>query len=115
MSIPERAPAHRQLTIEPLVRLVQLVGKRLIAVNILTHLFGAAVFLYLLLTTWHSPSSHTSVTWHDPAGFGIFLASAVFCMGASALFHTANCHSPYVRSSSSILVPAPRIDMAIGV
>ncbi|KAG8721112.1 hypothetical protein FRC08_015606 [Ceratobasidium sp. 394] len=71
--------------------------------NIQSHLLGALAFLCLLLRTWHSPSRHESVTWHDPAGFGIFLASAVFCMGASALFHTANCHSPPVAKRCHML------------
>ncbi|KAJ1309564.1 hypothetical protein OPQ81_006337 [Rhizoctonia solani] len=72
-------------------------------VNIHSHLWGAVVFLFLLFETWRSPSDHESVTWHDPAGFGIFLAAAVFCMGASALFHTANCHSPMVAKKCHML------------
>ncbi|KAF8609920.1 HlyIII-domain-containing protein [Ceratobasidium sp. AG-I] len=84
------------------------------SVNILTHLFGATAFLYLLLKTWHSPSSHASVTWHDPAGFGIFLTSAIFCMGASALFHTANCHSPSVRKRCHMLDYAGIVVLTVG-
>ncbi|EGN92896.1 hypothetical protein SERLA73DRAFT_65012 [Serpula lacrymans var. lacrymans S7.3] len=68
-------------------------------VNIHSHLGGAVLFVFFLFTF---PSSHVvtgaSTTWLDTCVFVIFLLSAVFCLTASAIFHTATCHSEKVTA-----------------
>lgn len=66
-------------------------------VNIHTHLFGAALFLYFLSTYQRTHfSEYISITFMDVAVFAIFLVSAVFCLFSSAFFHTFNVHSKEV-------------------
>ncbi|TFK34452.1 hemolysin-III related-domain-containing protein [Crucibulum laeve] len=68
-------------------------------VNIHSHLWGAVLFIYFLVSfypTYVQP--HGSTTWKDVAVFVIFLTSAVFCLGASALYHTSGCHSEKVAT-----------------
>ncbi|KAJ6576752.1 hypothetical protein B0H10DRAFT_935835 [Mycena sp. CBHHK59/15] len=36
-------------------------------------------------------------TWADSAVFAVFLSSAIFCLSASAFYHTATCHSKRFR------------------
>ncbi|KAH7886942.1 hemolysin-III related-domain-containing protein [Phlebopus sp. FC_14] len=63
-------------------------------VNIHTHLGGAVLFINLLFTfqTKHM-STYGTATWLDTCAFAVFLLSAIFCLSASAAFHTATCHS----------------------
>jgi len=69
-------------------------------VNIHTHLWGAAFFFVLLVITLSNTlRSHSSVTWHDVAGFAVFLGAAILCLSFSAAFHTGNCHSLSVAKS----------------
>ncbi|PBK80226.1 HlyIII-domain-containing protein [Armillaria gallica] len=68
-------------------------------VNIHSHLWGAALFLYFLIT-FHPNflEPYPKTTWIDLFVFVTFLSSAVFCLGASAFFHTSICHSKEVAS-----------------
>ncbi|KAJ3508054.1 hypothetical protein NLJ89_g5965 [Agrocybe chaxingu] len=69
-------------------------------VNIHTHLWGSALFAYFLSTYYDSYIDlHTISTWKDVAVVGIFLSSAMFCLAASAFYHTSGCHSNEVASS----------------
>ncbi|KAG9020973.1 hypothetical protein FS837_007696, partial [Tulasnella sp. UAMH 9824] len=70
---------------------------RTLTVNIQTHLWGAVFFAFLLIVTLcKTIHSHPTVTWHDAAGFVVFLLAAITCLSFSAVFHTANCHSVQV-------------------
>ncbi|KAG8889739.1 tryptophan synthetase [Tulasnella sp. 332] len=66
-------------------------------VNIHSHLWGAVLFFVLLITTFFNVMNYPTVTWHDAAGFAVFLTAAVICLSFSAAFHTAQCHSLPVR------------------
>ncbi|CAA7264335.1 unnamed protein product [Cyclocybe aegerita] len=69
-------------------------------VNIHTHLWGSALFAYFLSTYYDSYIDlHAISTWKDVAVVGIFLSSAMFCLAASAFYHTSGCHSNEVTSS----------------
>lgn len=69
-------------------------------INIHSHLWGAVLFLVLLVITFYETLSyHPTVTWHDVAGFVVFLAAAVICLSFSAMFHTGSCHSYKVRGT----------------
>lgn len=83
-------------------------------VNIHTHLFGALGLLYLLLNVGATQASYTTLTWHDPVGFSLFLLAGVFCLGASALYHTANCHSPNVSKRCHALDYSGIIVLTVG-
>ncbi|KAF8916503.1 hemolysin-III related-domain-containing protein [Mucidula mucida] len=63
-------------------------------VNIHTHLWGAVLFLYFLITLYPNYfDAYPNATWADVLVFSVFLFSAMFCLAASAFFHTATCHS----------------------
>jgi len=68
-------------------------------VNIHSHIWGAILFVLLLATfqTRHVGVYETT-TWVDTCAIGVFLMSAVFCLSASAIFHTSTCHSEQVSS-----------------
>lgn len=67
-------------------------------VNIHSHLWGAVLFGYLLLTFYPNyVAPQYGASWIDVTVFAIFLASAVFCLLASATLHAFTCHSPKVR------------------
>ena len=66
-------------------------------VNIHSHLWGSALFVYFLGTV---TGIHPDATWRDMAVFAVFLLSAVFCLSGSAIYHTATCHSLDVRAVS---------------
>ncbi|KAF8691138.1 HlyIII protein, partial [Rhizoctonia solani] len=72
------------------------------SVNIHTHLFGALWLLYILVNVGKTQAGYTTLTWHDPVGFGLGLLAGVFCLGASALYHTSTCHSPAVGGNDLI-------------
>ncbi|KAF8748519.1 HlyIII protein [Rhizoctonia solani] len=72
------------------------------SVNIHTHLFGALWLLYILVNVGKTQAGYTTLTWHDPVGFGLGLLAGVFCLGASALYHTSTCHSPAVGENALI-------------
>ncbi|KAG9100865.1 hypothetical protein FS749_012391 [Ceratobasidium sp. UAMH 11750] len=83
-------------------------------VNIQTHLFGALGLLYLLFNVQNTQAGYTTLTWHDPVGFSLALLAGVFCLGASALFHTANCHSPNVSKRCNALDYSGIIVLTVG-
>ncbi|TFK26591.1 HlyIII channel protein [Coprinopsis marcescibilis] len=68
-------------------------------VNIHSHLWGAALFIYLLASFYPAyVSVHSETTWQDKLVVNIFLLSAIFCLFGSALFHTSICHSREVAT-----------------
>ncbi|KAF9568693.1 HlyIII-domain-containing protein [Agrocybe pediades] len=68
-------------------------------VNIHSHLLGCALFVYFLGTFYSAHvERHENTTWHDSAVIGVFLAAAVFCLAASAFYHTSGCHSKEVAT-----------------
>ncbi|QRV79917.1 adiponectin receptor [Ceratobasidium sp. AG-Ba] len=83
-------------------------------VNIQTHLFGALGLLYLLFNVQTTQAGYTTLTWHDPVGFSLALLAGVFCLGASSLFHTANCHSPNVSKRCNALDYSGIIVLTVG-
>jgi predicted membrane channel-forming protein YqfA (hemolysin III family) len=76
-------------------------------VNIHSHLWGAALFAYFLTTYGDTYlKQYEATTWVDSAVFAVFLSSAIFCLSASALFHTATCHSEEVTLSYQCYEPS---------
>ncbi|KAJ6543820.1 hemolysin-III related-domain-containing protein [Mycena sp. CBHHK59/15] len=68
-------------------------------INIHSHLWGAVLFTYFLVTFDESHlKQHAGTTWADSAVFAVFLSSAIFCLSASAFYHTATCHSEKVSA-----------------
>ncbi|KAL1742555.1 hemolysin-III related-domain-containing protein [Schizophyllum fasciatum] len=65
-------------------------------VNIHSHLWGAVLFVYLMLTFPSYVLQFPRATWMDVAVACVFLSSAVFCLSASAFYHAASCHSQAV-------------------
>jgi adiponectin receptor len=65
-------------------------------VNIHSHLWGGVLFIHFALNL-RAFLGHYPTTWVDSVMFLVFLCSAVFCLFASALFHTSTCHSEEVR------------------
>jgi len=70
-------------------------------VNIHSHFWGALLFIYLIIN--FNSQLGRELTWMDTAVFNVFLFSAVFCLCASALYHTASCHSEEISSSCHAL------------
>jgi adiponectin receptor len=55
------------------------------------------LFSYFLATFYPTyVQVHDITTWRDSAVIGIFLSSAIFCLAASAFYHTSGCHSQKV-------------------
>ncbi|KAJ7126061.1 hemolysin-III related-domain-containing protein [Mycena epipterygia] len=68
-------------------------------INIHSHLWGAVLFAYFLATFNETYlRQYAATTWADSAVFVVFLSSAIFCLSASAFFHTSQCHSQEVSS-----------------
>ncbi|KAF8155616.1 hemolysin-III related-domain-containing protein [Crassisporium funariophilum] len=68
-------------------------------VNIHTHMWGSVLFVYLLATLNRTyVELDIATTWKDSAVIGTFLSSAIFCLAASAFYHTSGCHSREVAS-----------------
>ncbi|KAF9494994.1 HlyIII-domain-containing protein [Pleurotus eryngii] len=73
-------------------------------VNIHSHLWGAVLFGYLLLTFYPNYVAHQhGASWIDVTVFAIFLVSAVFCLLASATLHAFTCHSPKIALRCHVL------------
>ncbi|KAJ4490248.1 hemolysin-III related-domain-containing protein [Lentinula aciculospora] len=68
------------------------------SVNIHSHLWGGVLFLYFLTTADSTLLTHYPTTWIDSAVISVFLASAVFCLCASAFFHVSTCHSEKIST-----------------
>ncbi|CAE6340842.1 unnamed protein product [Rhizoctonia solani] len=83
-------------------------------VNIQTHLFAALGFLYLIFNVQDTHIGYTTLTWQDRAAFTLSLLAAAFCLIASALFHTANCHSPNVSKKCNALDYSGIIVVSVG-
>ncbi|KAG7096067.1 hypothetical protein E1B28_006747 [Marasmius oreades] len=60
--------------------------------NIHTHLWGALLFLYLLITVKPAQLTSGRTTWVDSAVFSFFFGSATFCFLSSATYHTSLAH-----------------------
>lgn len=73
-------------------------------VNIHSHLWGALLFVVLLATFQPKyVGAYETATWIDTCVFVVFLLSAVFCLIASAAFHTSTCHSERVSAKCHAL------------
>ncbi|CAE6424066.1 unnamed protein product [Rhizoctonia solani] len=83
-------------------------------VNIQTHLFGALGLLYLFFNVQDRQFGYETLTWADRAAFKLSLLAAVFCLFASTLFHTANCHSPNVSKRCNALDYSGIIVVSVG-
>ncbi|GLB42330.1 putative channel protein [Lyophyllum shimeji] len=81
-------------------------------INIHSHLWGAGLFIYLLVD--FNSQQWLGTTWIDTAAFTIFLCSAVFCLSASALYHTVTCHSEKVASSCHALDYSGIVVLTVG-
>lgn len=52
------------------------------------------MFFFLLLTIGATEVvQYRSTTWKDQGVFTVYLASAAFCLTASAVYHACECHS----------------------
>ncbi|TEB34168.1 HlyIII-domain-containing protein [Coprinellus micaceus] len=80
-------------------------------VNIHSHLWGSALFVYFLGTV---TGIHPDATWRDMAVFSVFLLSAVFCLSGSAIYHTATCHSLDVATGCHALDYSGIIVLIVG-
>jgi len=83
-------------------------------VNIHSHLWGAVLFFVLLVITFFRVMNYPTVTWHDAAGFAVFLVAAVICLSFSAAFHTAQCHSLPVAKSCVVLDYSGIVALIVG-
>ncbi|KAG2139461.1 hemolysin-III related-domain-containing protein [Suillus cothurnatus] len=84
-------------------------------VNILSHLAGAVVFFWILVTfRGQYILTYSTTTWLDTSVFAIFLLSAVFCLTASAMFHTATCHSAQVSTQCHALDYSGIVILTVG-
>ncbi|PVU98632.1 hypothetical protein BB559_001411 [Furculomyces boomerangus] len=67
------------------------------SVNILSHLFGVFLFLYMFSRDYYTAKETFVYSWHSKRNEFIIIsfynASAVFCMLFSSIYHTFNCHS----------------------
>ncbi|KAF8334218.1 hemolysin-III related-domain-containing protein [Cantharellus anzutake] len=84
-------------------------------VNIHSHLWGAALFVFLGIGTYpYFLATHASVTWKDVASILIFLCAAVFCLLSSAVFHCVSCHSRQVAKRCNALDYTGIISLIVG-
>ncbi|KAJ7064920.1 hemolysin-III related-domain-containing protein [Mycena amicta] len=72
-------------------------------VNIHSHLGGAVLFAYFLVTFQETFLKPYPTTWADSLALGIFLSCAIFCLLSSAIFHTSACHSEKVTGKCHAL------------
>ncbi|KAJ7741413.1 hemolysin-III related-domain-containing protein [Mycena maculata] len=84
-------------------------------INIHTHLWAAVLFAYFL-ATFHQTylKQYAATTWADSAVIVVFLSSAIFCLGASAFFHTSTCHSEEVSSRCHALDYSGIVILTVG-
>ncbi|KAJ7185502.1 hemolysin-III related-domain-containing protein [Mycena filopes] len=84
-------------------------------VNIHSHLWGAALFAYFLATFERTYlKQFATTTWVDSVVFMVFLCSAIFCLSASAFFHTSGCHSQEVAARCHALDYTGIIVLTVG-
>jgi len=85
------------------------------SVNIHSHLIGAVIFAVCLFTFFPSIlAKYETATWVDISGLAVFLGAAVFCLGASSVFHMSQCHSQAVADSCILLDYAGIVIMIVG-
>ncbi|KAJ6595699.1 hemolysin-III related-domain-containing protein [Mycena vulgaris] len=84
-------------------------------INIHSHLWGAVLFSYFLATFGETHlKQHASATWVDSAVFVVFLSSAIFCLAASAFYHTSTCHSEEIASRCHALDYSGIVILTVG-
>ncbi|KAJ7664298.1 hemolysin-III related-domain-containing protein [Mycena rosella] len=84
-------------------------------INIHTHLWGAVLFAYFLATFDETYlRKYATTTWVDSAVLAVFLSSAIFCLSASALFHTFSCHSEEVADRCHALDYSGIVILTVG-
>ncbi|KAJ7240449.1 hemolysin-III related-domain-containing protein [Mycena rebaudengoi] len=84
-------------------------------INIHSHLWGAALFAYFLVTFDETYlKQYPGATWADSLVFMVFLSSAIFCMSASAFYHTSTCHSERVASRCHALDYSGIVVLTVG-
>lgn len=84
---------------------LQYVPCSIFPVNIHSHLVGAVLFIFPVANFQSRYMyQYESSTWLDTIVFAVFLSSAVFCLTASAFYHTFSCHSELVSSDPSNIV-----------
>jgi len=84
-------------------------------VNIHSHLWPAVAFFFMAVTLDISfTSRYKSAKRSDLVFMTLYLLSAVFCHGASALFHTIRCHSQKIDARSNALDYAGIIVLVVG-
>ncbi|KAJ7512622.1 hemolysin-III related-domain-containing protein [Mycena galericulata] len=84
-------------------------------VNIHSHLWGAVLFAYFLATFDEMYlKQHVATTWADYAVIMVFLSSAIFCLSASAFYHTSTCHSEEVSSRCHALDYSGIVILTVG-
>ncbi|KAF8190378.1 HlyIII-domain-containing protein [Mycena galopus ATCC 62051] len=84
-------------------------------VNIHTHLWAAALFAYCLATFNATYlKQYPATTWIDSAAIAVFLSSAIFCLSASAFFHTSTCHSEEVATRCHALDYSGIVILTVG-
>ncbi|KAJ7037898.1 hemolysin-III related-domain-containing protein [Mycena alexandri] len=84
-------------------------------VNIHTHLWGAVLFAYFLATFEKTYlKQYATTTWIDSAVFMVFLFSAIFCLSASAFFHSSTCHSEEMSARCHALDYAGIVVLTVG-
>lgn len=71
-------------------------------VNIHSHFWGAILFI-ILLATFQTKyvAVYETTTWVDTCIVAVFLVSGVFCLSASATYHTSTCHHQEVSFSQA--------------
>jgi len=63
-------------------------------INIHSHLWSAMLFVHFLINFYPKYfKPHPASTWMGAVTVGVYLVSAIFCLSASAFFHTSSCHS----------------------
>ncbi|THH12152.1 hypothetical protein EW145_g207 [Phellinidium pouzarii] len=73
-------------------------------VNIHSHLWAAIFFLFLLLiNSALVMSRYPTATLIDSVMCSVFLASAVFCLMSSSIYHMSGCHSEHVSRRCNAL------------
>ncbi|KAJ7167320.1 hemolysin-III related-domain-containing protein [Mycena crocata] len=84
-------------------------------INIHSHLWGAVLFTYFLATVDKTHlKQYAASTWVDSAVLVVFLSSAIFCLSASAFYHTSTCHSEEVASHCHALDYSGIVILTVG-
>lgn len=67
--------------------------------NIYSHLIGCLIFFLIAFLSWENLFVTPSVIWSDYFVVYTYIASAIICLGCSALFHLVSCHSEPVSKA----------------